>query len=312
LLSDTDWTVTALDRASGHFGLKRLRDLGLLNNKRLTVIQTDFAASGFVESMKEQRDYDVIFHLGAKASVNESRLDPDAYLYSNIQGTQKMLDFALLQDSLKGFIYVSTNEVFGPGERDKAFSEWDSYNSQSVYAATKAAGEELCLAYSVQHKVNTLSVHTMNIFGERQPPEKFIPQIVKSLVSGHSIPVYYHGDTEAGSRTYLDVCSFSDALIFLAQKLISGSKELQRNKVNIAGSEFISNNALAEKIAGIIGLPYKLEWIDFYKNNPGHIPNSALSTRFLSQLGWRPLRDFDEGLKRTVTWWLNHLNWPNE
>src|SRR5688500_7092744 len=113
-LDNTDWDVTILDRASNRFGLQRLEELDILNNKRLSLIRSDFAAFDFDSTMIDAGHFDLIFHLGAKTLVNESGVNPDAYTHSNVVGTQKMLEFACRQSRLISFIYVSTNEVFGP------------------------------------------------------------------------------------------------------------------------------------------------------------------------------------------------------
>lgn len=311
LLDNTDWDVNILDRASNRIGLKRLEEFDMLNNKRLSLIRSDFTTLDFASVMTDAENFDFIFHLGAKASVNESAVNPGAYIHSNVVGTQKMLEFASRQSRLLSFIYVSTNEVFGPGVRGEGFTEWSSYNSQSIYAATKAAGEELALAYSIQFGLPVLVVHTMNVFGERESPEKFIPQIVKSVSDEKAVPIYYQADLGIGGRTYLDARSFSNALLFLSAGIIDGSLHFQREKINIAGEEFITNDQLAMKVTQIMGKPYNIKLVDYYDKHPGHILNTALDISLLRSLGWRPQSSFDDGIERTVAWWLANPNWPS-
>lgn len=309
LLDNVGWDLTLIDRASNRFGLKRLEELGLLNDKRISLIRSDFATLDFESTMVDAGNFNFIFHLGAKTSVNESNVDPDAYLHSNVIGTQKILEFACRQSGLFIFVYISTNEVFGPGARGKAFAEWSPYNSQSIYAATKAAGEELVSAYSIQFGIPVLVVHAMNIFGERESPKRFIPQIVKSIIDNRPVPVYYHENTGIGGRAYLDARTFSDALLFLSTGIMDGSLKFQREKINIAGEEFITNDQLAVKISNLMGKPHKIKLVDYYSKHPGHILDSALDISKLRSLGWKPEMSFDDGLERTVSWWLSNQNW---
>ena len=310
LLDNTDWGVTIVDRASNRFGLKRLEELDMLNNKRLSLIRSDFTTPDFASTMADSENFDFIFHMGAKASVNESAINPDAYIYSNVIGTQKILEFASHQKRLVSFIYVSSNEVFGPGIREKGFSEWSPYNSQSIYAATKAAGEELTLAYSIQFGLPVLVIHTMNVFGEREAPEKFIPQIIKSVMNKKAIQIYYQEKLGIGGKTYLDARSFSNALLFLSRGIIDGSLQFHREKINVAGEEFITNDQLAVKIAYMLGKPHEIELVDYYDKHSGHILDTALDISKLRSLGWKPESSFDDGLERTVSWWLANQNWP--
>jgi dTDP-glucose 4,6-dehydratase len=310
LLDNTNWDITIIDRASNRFGLKRLEELDVLNNKRVSLIRSDFATLDFASTMIGAGNFNFIFHLGAKTSVNESGINPDTYIHSNVVGTQKILEFACCQSQLISFIYVSTNEVFGPSVRGKAFAEWSPYNSQSIYAATKAAGEEIVLAYSIQFGVPVLVVHTMNIFGERESPERFIPQIVKSIIDNKAIPIYCDENLGMGGRTYLDVRAFSDALLFLSTGIMDDSLKFQREKINIAGEEFVTNDQLVMKISKIMGKPYNIELVNYYNKHSGHILNTSLDINILRSLGWRPQSSLDDGLERTVSWWLSNQNWP--
>ena len=138
-----------------------------------------------------------------------------------------------------------------------------------------------------------------------------IPQIINHVLNEKAIPIYYQEKFGIGGKTYLDVRSFSSALLFLSRGIIDGSLQFQREKVNIAGEEYITNDQLAAKISQLMGKPYKIKLVDYYDNHSGHILDSALDISKLLSLGWKPESSFDDGLERTISWWLSNQNWPN-
>jgi dTDP-glucose 4,6-dehydratase len=306
LIKKTDWQILILDRASNKYSKKRKEDLRILDNKQVSYVNFDFATLNAYQTLLQYGDVDYIFHLGAKTEVNESLQIPNEYIHSNIIGTKELLDYALLQKNLKKFIYISTAEIFGPGKREKPFSEWSNYNCQSIYASTKAAGEELTLAYSSQAGIPVLIVHTMNVFGEREKPNKFIPQIIRSAIDNKTIPIYCKSDTGIGGRTYIDILSLIDALYFL----LENSENLSsREKINIAGDDFFTNQEFAEKICQILKKPINIEYKYFFDQNFGHIINTSLDTSKLHQLGWKNKKNISDDLERVVAWWIKNNDW---
>ena len=194
-LKTTDWEIITFDKLSyASRGLDRVRDINAFDDKRVSFFSLDFTreiSEGIVGLCK---DVDYILHLGAETHVDNSISDPKSFVYANVVGTFNMLEFARQCEDLKAFVYFSTDEVFGPAPKGVEYKEWDRYNSTNPYSATKAGGEELVLSYMNTYGVKGFITHCMNIFGERQHPEKFIPLCIRKIEKGEK--VYIHGTAD--------------------------------------------------------------------------------------------------------------------
>lgn len=247
---------------------------------------------------------DYILHIGAETHVDNSIEDPEPFVRSNVLGTMHLLNFARKQPNLKWFVYFSTDEVFGPAPEGVKYKEWDRYNSGNPYAASKAGGEELALAYANTYKLPLFITHTMNCYGERQHPEKFIPKVIKSVLKGETVTI--HADqtkTKAGSRFYIHCRNVADALLFLLDHAE------QREKYNIVGEKEIDNLELAKFIAKVVGKPLKYELTDFHSQRPGHDLRYALDGDKLKSMGWEPPKTIEDSLKKTIEWTLEREDW---
>jgi dTDP-glucose 4,6-dehydratase len=305
LLKNTDWNITVLDKLTyASSGLDRLRDIGAFDDSRVCTLTADFSLPLSRGVRKELGHPNYIIHMGAETHVDRSIEDPYSFVRANVQGTLNMLEYARSLTRLQQFVYFSTDEVFGPADPGVAYAEWDRYNSANPYAASKAGGEELALAYANTYKLPVLITHTMNLFGERQHPEKFIPKVIRSVLSGTTVPI--HADktkTHAGKRSYIHCRNMAAALLFLLQT------EWQRDKVNIVGEKEVDNLEMAKMIAKIIGKPLIYEMVDFHSSRPGHDLRYALDGTKLMKLGWEHPKTFEESLKNTVLWTLQRPEW---
>ena len=245
--------------------------------------------------------------MGAESDVNRSIKNPEPFVLSNVLGTMRMLDFARKIKNLKWFVQFGTDEVFGPAPKNVYYKEWDRYNSSNPYAATKAGAEELCLAYANTYKLPLFIVHSMNIFGERQHPEKFIPMTVKNILQGKEIIIHSNKDkTESGTRCWIHGRSVASALMFLLEKAE------QREKYNIVGEEY-SNLEIAKIIAEVIEKELHYNMVDFHSERPGHDLRYALDGNKLKEIGFEYKLDTKESLKRTIEWMVEEENrkWLN-
>lgn len=304
IIKNTDWKVIVLDKLNYSSTYDRLRDISVFDNKRIKIFSADFVKPITLGVAKEIEDIDYILHIGAETHVDNSIDDPEPFVLSNVLGTMNILNFAKTQENLKWFLYFSTDEVFGPAPENVAYKEWDRYNSANPYAATKAGGEELCLAYANTYGIPLFITHTMNIIGERQHPEKFVPLVIKKILNGEKVII--HADktkTKAGSRFYIHARNVASAILFLLKNA------QQRDKYNIVGELEIDNLNLALKIAEIIGKPLKYEMVDFHSSRPGHDLRYALDGTKLEKMGFKYPKTFNQSLSKTINWYLKNPKW---
>ncbi len=236
--------------------------------------------------------------------VDNSITDARPFVYSNVIGTLNILEFARECTDLKAFVYFSTDEVFGPAPKGTNYKEWDRYNCTNPYSATKAGAEELCLSYMNTYGVPGFITHTMNLFGERQHPEKFIPLCIRKILAGEKITIHGSADKKhSGSRFYIHARNVADIVHFLFENFE------QRDKYNIVGEKELTNLQLAQKIAEILGKPLNYEIVDFHSSRPGHDLRYALDGTKLKEMGYNIPITIDESLKKTVEWTLKHDKW---
>lgn len=150
--------------------------------RRVSFVYHDFKApiNDLIASQIGHVDY--IYHLGAGSHVDRSIQDPLSFAMDNVVGTVNMLQYARTLFDLKLFLYFSTDEVFGPAPDGVKYEEWDRYNSGNPYSASKAGGEEMALAFNNTYGLPVIITHTMNVIGNRQHPEKYMPKIMRCLL----------------------------------------------------------------------------------------------------------------------------------
>jgi len=251
-------------------------------------------------------EVDHVLHLAASTHVDRSITCPMEFVQDNVVGTCNLLDYARTLPNLQTFVYFSTDEVFGPAPEGTAFVEWDRYRSSNPYAATKAGGEELAYSYYNTYRLPVVITHTMNAFGERQHPEKFLPKVINAVLRGETVTI--HADatrTKPGRRFYVHARNVAAAVLFLLRhpELTPGEK------YNVVGEREVSNLALAQFVAKVIGRPLRYELVDFHSSRPGHDLRYALDGAKLRSMGFRHPKTFEQSLEKTVRWYLAHPEW---
>ncbi|MCJ7663028.1 MAG: NAD-dependent epimerase/dehydratase family protein [Desulfobacterales bacterium] len=306
LFKETDWEIVVLDKLTyASNGLDRLRDIGVLPHPRIKILTANCAQEITTGVRDEIGEVDYILHMAAETHVDKSIEDAAPFVEANVFGTLWVLELARAMNHLEQFVYFSTDEVFGPASDGMDFKEWDRYNSSNPYAATKAAGEEISLAYANTHGVPILILHCMNLFGERQHPEKFIPKVIRSVVEGKEVTIHAaDGATKPGQRSYIHCRNMAAAVLFLL-----GAGQFAREKVNIVGEKEVNNLDLAQAIAGIIGHPLRSRLVSIPANRPGWDFRYSLDGSKLASLGWQIHKTFDESLEKTVRWTLDNRRW---
>jgi dTDP-glucose 4,6-dehydratase len=309
IMKETDWEIVGLSRIDGASTIQRLYDMDEWRKGRSFADRISFVYHNLRAPVNEYLSHqighiDSIFHLAASTHVDRSIECPMEFVQDNVVGTCNLLDYARTIKDLELFVYFSTDEVFGPAPEGVAYKEWDRYNSGNPYSATKAGGEELTLSYANTYKLPAIITHTMNVFGERQHPEKFIPLIIKAVLKQEPITIHANSDkTKPGSRFYIHARNVTEAMLFLADNHEVG------DKYNIVGEKEVDNLELAQLIAKCIGKPLKYELVDFHSSRPGHDLRYALDGTKLKEMGFSFPKTFEQSMEKMVDWYLEHPDW---
>tara|TARA_Y100000389_G_scaffold202616_1_gene248421 strand:+ start:817 stop:1842 length:1026 start_codon:yes stop_codon:yes gene_type:complete len=317
ILSTTDWEIITLDRLDFSGNLNRLNEVVTSfpksERKRVRIVHHDLKAELNPEIAETIGKVDYISHLAAGSHVDRSITYPLEFVMDNVVGTAHILDYARKCENLERFAYFSTDEVFGPAPKGVNYKENDRYNSTNPYSASKAGAEELVVAYENTYGVPAIITHTMNVFGERQNPEKYIPMVIKKVRDGEKVTV--HADSQkavAGSRHYIHAEDVAEALLFLYNYDIDSLKPdktgAKCQKFNIVGKDEIDNLELAKFIAKKQNEELKYEMVDFHSQRPGHDLRYALSGEKMKKMGWTPQSAFDK-LESTIKWTLENDRW---
>lgn len=305
LLNNTDWKIVCLDRLDTSGNLNRLAEVleHRPDKARVSIVFHDLRAAISSQLAKQIGQVDAIWHLAAGTHVDRSIEAPMEFVQDNVVATCNLLEYARTIDGLERFIFFSTDEVFGPCPSG-AYKEWDRYKSGNPYAATKAGAEELCVAYENTYKLPILITHCMNVFGERQHPEKFLPSTMQKVRDGQLVTIHANKDrTKAGSRFYIHARNVAAALLFVSELGHSGEK------YNIVGEREVDNLEMAQFIAAAQGKPLHYEMVDFHSSRPGHDLRYGLDGSKLENMGWKLPVNFESSLHRTVQWSLAHPKW---
>ena len=322
LLKHPEYRIISLDRLDFSGNLNRLAELrqefGTDAMSRVTVIHHDLKAEINSQLAKQIGQVDIIIHMAAGSHVTRSIENPMLFVQDNVVGTCNLLDYArhYLPD-LEKFINFGTDEVFGSAPLGIEYKEYDRYNSRSPYSATKAGAEELCVAYENTFGMPIYCTHTMNVFGERQSPEKFIGIAMRKILANE--PVTIHCDektgTESGLRHWVHAADVADATMFIMNlphkgfPLADNFGGVTCPKFNIVGQQEVSNLAVAQKIAEILGQELKCTMIGYDTQRPGHDFRYALSGEYMKSLGWEPKYDFTTRIEQMVQWTLKNDRW---
>ena len=316
IIQTTDWEIVTLDRLDYSGSYNRLHDIlkdyTPEQKKRVKVVFHDLKASINPLTDKKIGMINYVFHLAAGSHVDRSIDYPMEFVQDNVIGTVNLLDWARKHIMLQKFVYFSTDEVFGPAPNGIKYKEHDRYNSTNPYSASKAAAEELCVAYHNTYGVPVIITHTMNVFGERQHPEKFIPMVIRKVSLGEEVTI--HSDptrTIPGSRHYIHAKDVADGLMFIINNLKDYKVEGEYGgakcpKFNLVGPEETDNLTLAKLVAEAQGKELKYKLIDFHSSRPGHDLRYALDGGLMKELGWEPKIKFSERIKQVVKWTLEN------
>ncbi len=322
LLRDSSVTVFNLDKmgyASDLLGVyNTMAELGEAAERsdgpRHRLLQVDLADGEAVAAAVRQADPDLVLHLAAESHVDRSIDDPGAFLVSNVMGTYNLLQavrahwegLEVKRREQFRFHHISTDEVFGSLGASGRFSETTPYDPRSPYSASKAGSDHLVQAWHHTYGLPVVLTNCSNNYGPWQFPEKLIPVVILKAAAGEPIPLYGDG---ANVRDWLYVEDHVEALLLAAT-----SGEVGRSYC-VGGHGERTNKEVVQAICALMdelrpaGSPHA-GLITPVADRPGHDRRYAIDPeRISTELGWQPRHDFQQGLRETVRWYLEHGDW---
>ena len=303
-----EYTIINLDKLTYAGNLENLKDIETASN--YSFIQLDIVDSVAIQTFFEKEQPDAIIHLAAESHVDRSISNPMEFVMTNVIGTTNLLNAAKhiwgnRKDVL--FYHVSTDEVYGTlGEKGK-FTESTPYSPNSPYSASKASSDHLVRAYYETYHIPVKISNCSNNYGSHHFPEKLIPLFINNIKNNKPLPVYGKGDN---IRDWLFVEDHAKAIDVIFHDGKVG------DTYNIGGNNEWKNIDLIKLLCKIMdsklnretGTSEKL--ISYVTDRAGHDFRYAIdSSKLMSQLGWMPSVTFEEGLEKTVDWFLTNENW---
>ena len=306
-----DYHIYNLDALTYAGNLENLVDIE--NEKNYTFLHGNINDNIFVESIFKKYRFDSIIHLAAESHVDRSISDPLAFARTNIIGTIILLNnFKKLWSNDwddKLFYHISTDEVYGSLGEVGLFSETTPYDPNSPYSASKASSDHFIRAYGETYDMPYVISNCSNNYGENQFPEKLIPLFINNILNSKPLPVYGDGNY---TRDWLYVKDHAIAIDMIFHR---GEN---KNTYNIGGFNEWKNidlikllcNQMDKKLSNDYGISERL--ITYVKDRPGHDLRYAIdASKINSELGWSPSVTFEEGLSKTIDWYLENENWLN-
>ena len=261
------------------------------DNKKYEFVKANITNKPLMEKIITKCD--TVVNFAAESFVDRSISDANPFLVSNIRGAFTILDIVTKQK--KRMIQISTDEVFGSLLSGTAIEE-TKMNPSNPYAATKAAAELLINSYSVTHDSDVIITRCTNNYGPKQFPEKLIPKTIILAKHGKKIPIYGKG---TNIRDWIYVDDHCDGVLL---SLLDGKSG---QSYNISGNNEMDNITIVKRVLDIMGKSEDL--IEFVEDRPGHDYRYSMNSSKISKgMGWKSKTSFDEGIQKTVDWYLNH------
>lgn len=270
--------------------------------------RVDIRTSDALAGCFEQHGIDAVIHLAAESHVDRSIIGPQPFVETNVNGTFNLLEQARRRHDETGafrFHHVSTDEVFGSLGSDGYFTEESPYRPNSPYSASKAAADHLVRSYHRTYGLDCIVTNCSNNYGPFQFPEKLIPLMLRNALMRVPLPVYGDG---GHVRDWLHVSDHCRALDLVFHRGESGRTYAIGGHNEITNLELVK--MLVDLISELTGSDSREDLIEFVTDRPGHDRRYAIdASRIEAELGWRPQLSFDEGLRLTVQWYLDHRDW---
>lgn len=307
-----EYEVVNLDKLTYAGNLENLRDIDQSPN--YTFVKGDIVDADFITNLFKEHQFDGVIHLAAESHVDRSIENPIEFVMTNVVGTVNLLNAARLiwKDNLNGkrFYHVSTDEVYGSLDDGGFFLETTAYDPQSPYSASKASSDHFVRAYRNTYKMPVVLSNCSNNYGPNQFPEKLIPLFINNIRNNKPLPVYGKGENV---RDWLYVIDHARAIDDVYHQGKDGET------YNIGGFNEWKNIDLIKVICSVMdkklgreaGTSEKL--ITYVTDRAGHDLRYAIdANKIMNELGWKPSLQFEEGIEKTVDWYLSNQQWMDD
>lgn len=305
----SEYHIINLDALTYAGNLENLKDIEHRGN--YTFVKADITDAAHILSIFEEYQPDGVIHLAAESHVDRSITNPLAFVMTNVIGTVNLLNAAreIWKGNFEGkrFHHVSTDEVYGTLGETGLFTEQTAYDPHSPYSASKASSDHFVRAYHDTFGLNTVISNCSNNYGPNHFPEKLIPLAIHNIQHNKTIPIYGKGENV---RDWLYVVDHAEAIDVIFHQAKAGET------FNIGGNNEWQNVELIRLLCDImdkkLGRPNgtSKNLITFVKDRAGHDHRYAIdSSKLKNELGWEPSLTFEEGLEKTVDWYLNNQSW---
>jgi dTDP-glucose 4,6-dehydratase len=303
-----DYHIVNLDKLTYAGNLANLKDIE--DQPSYSFVKIDITDAKEINALFQKENFDAVIHLAAESHVDRSIADPLAFVMTNVIGTVNLLNAAKLNwkdDATKRFYHVSTDEVYGALGETGMFTETTAYDPHSPYSASKASSDHFVRAYHDTYGLNVVISNCSNNYGSHHFPEKLIPLAINNLKNGKPVPVYGKGENV---RDWLWVEDHARAIDLIFHQAKAGET------FNIGGHNEWKNIDLIHLLCEIMdkklgreaGESAKL--ISYVTDRAGHDLRYAIdSSKLQRELGWVPSLQFEEGLEKTVDWYLENEEW---
>ncbi len=316
-LKNTDWDIVVMDALRFSGRIERLTDIEGFDPERVSVVWHDMRAPLHSQIQDKIGKIDYIVNMASDSHVDRSITHPVDFVQNNVNLVLNMLEYAREVKPEK-FIQVSTDEVYGPAPDGHDHVEGEPHRPSNPYSASKSAQEAIAYSYWRTFDVPVIITNTMNNFGERQHPEKYVPMVIKKILAGEQIDIHSKpnadGTWEIGSRVWLHARNHADAIQHILENIgvtyyIDSNVTPDIQRFNVAGEQEIDNLQIVKMIADIMGEEPIYELVDFHSSRPGHDLRYSLDGTKLKEHGWNAPISVAESFRRTVEWTISRPDW---